>query len=372
MTTNSAELPNWDLTDLYPAPDSNVFKDDLEKARAMAESFAESYKGKVADLDAEALSSSISAYEDLDEKLSKIMSYAYLVYAGDMSDAHIVRFFQDAQEKVNAISTLVLFYSLEINLINQKSLDDLLTQSENLAQYEPWLRDVRAFRKYQLPEDQERLLHEKSLTGRAAWVRLFDETLAAMKFDFRGEQLSNAEILHKMSDSDETVRRDACLSLGEAFGAKISLFSHITNTLAKDKALEDDWRGFERPVSSRNLSNYVEDEVVDALVEAVKDSYPSLSHRYYKMKAKWMGKDKLDFWDRLAPLPEEDDREISWDEAKNTVLSAYGRFSGDLAEVGKTFFDNNWIDAETRPGKAPGAFAHPTVPSAHPYLLVNY
>ncbi|MTI10811.1 M3 family oligoendopeptidase [Curvivirga aplysinae] len=372
MADVAMDLPNWDLTDLYPAPDSNVFKDDMEKSQILAESFAQEYRGKIADLDGDALATAIVAYEELDEKLSRLMSYAYLVYAGDMGDADVTRFFQDAQERITAISTIVLFFSLELNLIEEEALGKSISDSEKLSHYQPWLRDVRAFREHQLPEDQERILHEKSLTGRSAWVRLFDETLASLKFPFQGEEVTNAEILHKMSDPREEIRKEAAESLGTVFGNNISLFSHITNTLAKDKAMEDEWRGFERPVSSRNLSNYVEDEVVDALVAAVKESYPSLSHRYYKLKAKWLGVDKLNFWDRMAPLPEEDDREIPWTEARDTVLQAYGRFSDDLADIGQVFFDKNWIDAEVRAGKAPGAFAHPTVPSAHPYLLVNY
>ena len=366
------ELPKWDLTDLYPAPDSNPYKNDMELSQVLAEAFANTYRGKVAALSADDLAEAIRAYEELDEKLSRLMSYAYLVYAGDMVDPNVTRFFQDAQEKVTAISTAILFFSLELNLIEEEVLSAALAESENLRYYQPWLRDVRAFRVHQLPEDQERILHEKSLTGRSAWVRLFDQTIAGLRFPFQGEELTNAEILHKMSDADEAVRKEAALSLGQVFGDNISLFSHITNTLAKDKALEDDWRGFERPVSSRNLANYVEDEVVDALVTAVKESYPKLSHRYYKFKANWMGQETLNFWDRMAPLPDESDREIPWGEACDTVLEAYGRFSDDLANVGQRFFDQNWIDAEVRPGKAPGAFAHPTVPSAHPYLLVNY
>ncbi len=367
-----SNLPKWDLTDLYPAPDSNAFKDDIVRAKAMAESFAAEYRGKVSDLSGDGMADAIKAYEDLDEKLSLLMSYAYLVYAGDMNDPDVTRFFQDAQEQVTAISTLVLFFSLELNLIEENDITARLDASESLCVYKPWLRDVRAFRDHQLPEDQERLLHEKSLTGRSAWVRLFDETLANLKFPFQGEEVTNAEILHMMSDPKEEVRKEASESLGQVFGSNIKLFSHITNTLAKDKALEDEWRGFERPVSSRNLANYVEDEVVDALVTAVKESYPSLSHRYYRLKAKWLGVEKMNFWDRMAPLPDEDDREIPWGEAKDSVLEAYGRFSHDLSDIGKTFFEKNWIDAEVRAGKAPGAFAHPTVPSAHPYLLVNY
>src|SRR5262249_124071 len=146
----------------------------------------------------------------------------------------------------------------------------------------------------------------------------------------------------------------------------------VTNTLAKDKEIEDRWRAFPRPISSRNLANQVEDEVVDALVAAVRASYPRLSHRYYKLKARWMGQDQLDYWDPNAPLADADGRPIPWPEAADIGLKSYAAFSPDLAEVGRRFFENRWVDAPPRPGKAPGAFAHPTVPSAHPYLLLNY
>jgi len=175
-----------------------------------------------------------------------------------------------------------------------------------------------------------------------------------------------------LSDRDGAVRKEAALSIGEVFGCNVRLFGLITNTLAKDKEVEDRWRGFPRPISSRNLSNFVEDEVVDALIAAVRASYPDLSHRYYRLKARWFGVEELPFWDRNAPLPEEEERTISWPEAQDTVLSAYRAFSPEMAAAGGRFFAGRWIDAPVRPGKASGAFAHPTVPSAHPYLLLNY
>ena len=227
-------------------------------------------------------------------------------------------------------------------------------------------------RPHQLSDEIETLLHEKSVAGRSAWVRLFDETMADLRFPYRNRKLTTTEILDLLSDNDGAVRKEAAKSLGAVLGENVRLFSLITNTLAKDKEIDDKWRKFDRPVSSRNLSNLVEDEVVDALVDAVKDSYPRLAHRYYKLKASWFGGETLDYWDRNAPLPDEDERVIPWEEARKTVLNAYGRFSGELADVGQRFFDNAWIDAPARAGKASGAFAHPTVPSAHPYLLLNY
>ena len=365
------DLPTWDLTDLYPGVDSPELAADLERMDRAAKAFGERLRGRVAEQDGDALGTAIAEYEAIDEVLGRIMSFAYLVYAGDMSNPENGRFLQTMQEKVTAISTHLLFFTLEINRIEEAALETKL-EVPALAHYAPWLRDVRAFRKHQLSDELERLLHEKSVAGRSAWVRLFDETMAALRFPIGGKEMSSAEALHCLTEPDAALRREAAECVGRVLGDNVRLFAHITNTLAKDKEIEDNWREFERPWSSRNLSNHVEDEVVDALVASVTEAYPRLSHRYYAMKAKWMGGDRLDYWDRNAPLPDDDDRIIPWQEATGLVLDAYGRFSADLAATGKRFFDNAWIDAPTRPGKSPGAFAHPTVPSAHPYLLLNY
>jgi oligoendopeptidase F len=364
-------LPQWNLNDLYPGRDSAELKRDLERSEREAAAFRKQYEGKLATLSGAALGGAIAGYERLQDTLGRIMSYASLVYAGDMSDPEIGRFFQNMQERVNAISTVLLFFTLEINRLDDAALAEKL-KSPELAHYAPWLRDTRAFRPHQLSDDIEKLLHEKYVAGRAAWTRLFDETVASLRFPIDGKQLSTAEALHLLSDRDPDKRKRAAKSIGEVFGRNIRLFALVTNTLAKDKEIEDRWRGFKRPISSRNLSNFVEDEVVDALVAAVRSAYPALAHRYYRLKAKWFGVDTLPYWDRNAPLPEQEDRIIPWAEAESTVLDAYQTFSPDLAAIGRRFFEKSWIDAPARPGKSPGAFAHPTVPSAHPYLLLNY
>jgi len=365
------ELPEWDLSDLYPGTDSAALKADLTLAEAEAGAFKAAHEGKLAGRSGSGLGGAVAAYEALQERLGRIMSFAYLVYAGNMSDPEIGVFFQSMQERVNAITTNLLFFSLELNRLSDDDLAEKLKAPE-LARYSSWLRDVRVFRPFQLSDELEKLLHEKSISGHAAWSRLFDETIAGLRFSFRDKDLTSAEILHLLSESEAAVRREAAESLGRVFQANIRIFAFITNTLAKDKEIEDRWRGFKRPISARNLSNFVEDEVVEALIGAVKSAYPTLSHRYYAMKAKWFGQEKLDYWDRNAPLPEDDDRTIPWEEASATVLEAYGAFSPDLAAIGGRFFQNKWIDAPVRPGKSPGAFAHPAVPSVHPYLLVNY
>jgi oligoendopeptidase F len=364
-------LPEWDLSDLYPGRDSEALTRDLTALAKNAEAFRERYEGRLAALSGAELGAAIEAYERLQETIGRIISYASLIHAGNLSDPEIGRFHQTMQERTNAVSTVLLFFALEINRLEDADLDVKLADPR-LARYRPWLRDVRAFRPHQLSDELEKLLHEKSVAGRAAWVRLFDETIADLRFPFRGKELTEAEALDLLSDKDPEIRREAAQVIGEMLGRNTRIFALITNTLAKDKEIEDRWRRFPRPISSRNLANFVEDEVVDALIAAVRDSYPRLSHRYYRLKAGWFGVEQLAFWDRNAPLPEEEERTISWPEAQETVLSAYRAFSPEMAAAGGRFFAGRWIDAPVRPGKASGAFAHPTVPGAHPYLLLNY
>jgi oligoendopeptidase F len=364
-------LPQWNLADLYPGRDSLALVHDLAEAAAGARRFHDSHAGKLAGMPGEALGAAVREFERLQEILGRVLSYASLVHAGDQSDPEIGRFFQNMQEKANDISTLLLFFTLELNRIEDKELAEKL-KAPALAHYAPWLRDLRAFRPHQLSDELEKLLHEKYVAGRAAWTRLFDETEAVLRFPVKGERLTGAEALHLLSDPNGATRKAAAKSLGKVFGENARLFALVTNTLAKDKEIEDRWRCFKHPISSRNLANFVEDNVVDMLIASVRSAYPDLSHRYYRLKAKWFGVRHLPYWDRNAPLPQEDDRRVPWPEAERIVLGAYSDFSPDMAEVGKRFFDKNWIDAPARPGKSPGAFAHPTVPSVHPYLLLNY
>ena len=365
------DLPEWDLSDLYPGRDSEPLARDLAQLADDTEAFCERYQGRLADLSGAALGAAIETYEQLQEQSGRIISYASLVHAGDLADPEIGRFFQTMQERINTVSTTLLFFTLELNRLDDADLK-AKEADPALTGYRPWLRDTRAFRPHQLSDEIEKLLHEKYVAGRAAWTRLFDETIADLRFTIGGKELTEAEAFDLLSDRDPEIRREAALVIGDVLGKHARTFALITNTLAKDKEIEDRWRRFARPISSRNLSNFVEDDVVDALIAAVRDSYPRLAHRYYKLKAGWFGVEALPFWDRNAPLPEDEDRLIPWPEAEETVLSAYGAFSPELAAVGGRFFAGGWIDAPVRPGKASGAFAHPTVPSAHPYLLLNY
>ena len=364
-------LPNWDLSDLYPGPKSKELESDLAKLRVNAESFEKKHQTNVAKMSGTILARCITEYEKIDETIGRIMSYAQLIYASDMSNPENGQFYQSMQEAVTEISSKLLFFTLEINRIDDSEFDQKLKTPE-LSHFAPWIRDVRVFRPHQLSDDLEKMLLEKSVTGRSAWIRLFDETMADLRFEIDDQELTIAEILDLLSHKDGDKRKTAALTLGAKLNDNIKLYSLITNSLAKDKEIEDKWRQYAKPVSSRNKINQVEDDVVDALVTTVTQSYERLSHRYYMLKAEWFGVKQLNYWDRNAPLPNDDDTVIEWKDAKRIVLDSYDAFSPDLALIGQEFFDKNWIDAPPRAGKASGAFAHPTVPSVHPYLLLNY
>ncbi len=364
-------MPNWDLSDLYHSSEDIELKDDLNQVEKSIQEFVNSYQGKIEALDATELTEAIRKYEQISETLGKIGSFAFLYYTTDMTNQDKAIFFQNIQEQLTNFSTSLLFFTLQLNQLEDSKINELLKDA-SLAKYQPWIRDLRVFKKYQLSDKEEEILHHTSITSNQAWQRLFDETMVVLRFPFKGQSLTCSEILHKLSEPDAEIRKEAAKSLGKVFGENIKLFTLITNTLAKDKQISDNLRKLPKPISSRNLSNYIEDEVVEALIETVKSNYPKLSHRYYKLKAKWFDREQLDYWDRNAPLPNEIDKIYSWQEAKDIVLSAYNKFSPKLADVAKNFFDNNWIDVPTAPGKRGGAFAHPTVPSSHPYLMLNY
>ena len=371
VTAKKASLPEWNLKDFYDSYDSPKLVQDVKRGEAQVSRFARTYLGKVEKLDPAGFARALSEYEALQDILGKIGSYAQLLYASDMSNPTIGQFYQNIQETLTTLSSQMLFFTLSINKISAANAKKLLAAKE-MAHYAPWVRELRVMQPYQLSDELEKLLHEKYVAGRAAWSRHYDESLSDLRFPVGGKQLGMEQALHLMSAPEEAVRKEAALSVGKVLGANIRTFALITNTLAKDKEIEDNWRGFKKPISSRNVANQVEDEVVEALMNTVRGNYENLMHRYYKLKAKWLGKKTLNYWDRAAPLPKVPERSYSWAEAQELVLSSYTAFSPELGKIGRRFFDKNWIDAAMRPGKAPGAFAHPTVPSVHPYLLVNF
>lgn len=370
------ELPEWNLSDLYSGMDAPELKRDIERADAQAKAFESRWKGTLA---AEAergaegcLGEALKAYEQIEELIGRIVSYAGLIYAANTADPLRAKFYGDVQEKMTDASAHLLFFALELNQIDDALLEKALAEDPLFGHYRPWVLDLRKDKPYQLEDRVEQLFHEKSVTGRGAWNRLFDETMTELRFTIDGEELTLEPTLNRLQDADGEVRRKAAEALAATFSRHLRTFTLITNTLAKDKEISDRWRGFKDIADSRHLANRVEPSVVDALASAVRDAYPRLSHRYYRMKARWLGMDVMSHWDRNAPLPETPQATIAWNDAKNTVLSAYHRFSPQMADIARTFFDRNWIDAPVRPGKSPGAFAHPTVPSVHPYVLLNY
>jgi oligoendopeptidase F len=369
-------LPEWNLADLYPSMDSELYSADLARADAECKAFAEEYRGKLDEIarsaDAgTAFAVAVRRYEAIEDLLGRIMSYAGLVYSGDTSDPIRAKFYGDAQDKITTASTDLLFFQLELNRIDSALLDKAMEDSP-LSHWRPWLEDIRKEKPYQLEDKLEQLFHEKSVTGHGAWNRLFDETIASLRFNVDGQELTIEPTLTMMQDPNEELRHKASDAIAATLKANLRTFGLITNVLAKDKEISDRWRGFQDVADSRHLANRVEREVVDALVKAVEDAHPRLSHRYYALKAKWFGKDNLNHWDRNAPLPSVPAQTYAWEEARKTVLDAYRGFSPRMAGIATRFFDERWIDAPVRPGKAPGAFAHPTVPSAHPYVLLNY
>jgi oligoendopeptidase F len=368
-------VPSWNLSDFYASCDSPKLARDLQKATQDADAFANRYQGKLSALfnpkSGAKLYKTIKAYETLQDFIGRIGSYAYLNYIANMNDPAAVKCFGDIQEKLTGIGSKLLFFTLEINRLDDAVLEHAMSTAP-LNHFKSWLTELRKEKPYQLNDDLERLFHEMSVTGQAAWTRLFNESMAELRFEVDDKLLALEPALNLLMAPEESVRRKAAEALTKTLQANLRLFTFITNTLAKDKEISDRWRGFEDVAASRHLSNNVEAEVVEAMVEAVRSRLPAISHRYYAMKARWLGKDKLDHWDRNAPLTTELEPEISWDEAKNVVLTAYKHFAPEMAKIANHFFEKKWIDAAVRDGKSPGAFSHPTVPSAHPCIMMNF
>lgn len=374
-TASSEKLPEWDLGDLYPGPDSPEFESDRQRCLEEARSFEARYKGKLPILlqsGGDDLASAISEYEKIGEIMGRLMSFAGLAYASDTTDSGIAKFFGDTQEAVTRASSHLLFFTLELNKLDDDEIETAIRDSSALGHYKPWIEDTRLEKPYQLEDRIEQLFHDKAVTSASAWNRLFDETMAALRFNVDGEDLSSELVFNLLQEADRDKRERAAREIGQVLLQNARLFTLITNTLTKDKQISDEWRGFQDVAASRHLANRVEPEVVDALAGAVRQAYPRLSHRYYKMKARWLGLEKMQYWDRNAPLPQSAERRFQWAEAQKTVLDAYGSFSPAMAEIASKFFDHGWIDAPVRDGKRSGAFAHPTVPSVHPYVLLNY
>jgi oligoendopeptidase F len=373
QTIDAATLPTWNLADLYPGPDSKELADDIARMKPDAVTFRENYQGKLSGADAKVLAAALADYEAMADRMGRIGAFGFLYYVGDQQDGARRKLFGDIQGKLTEASSELIFFELELNQIADAALETALNDPA-LARYRPWFNDLRKEKPYQLEEKLEQAFHDKSQTSRSAFNRLFDETMSALRFNVEGEAepLPLEPTLNLLTDSRPEKREAGAKAVAATLGENMRLFTLITNTLAKDKEISDRWRGFKDVADSRHLANRVEAPVVEALVDAVTEAYPALSHRYYAMKAKWFGMERLAHWDRNAPLPEKPERVIAWPEAQDIVLTAYAGFAPEMADIARNFFDRRWIDAPTRPGKGSGAFAHPTVPSAHPYVLLNY
>ncbi len=365
-------LPDWDLTDLYTSPDAPEIARDLARVEKACADFAATYEGKLATLDPRGMLACVHAYEDIERVAGRLMSYAGLRYYQKTTDSERAQFVQNLQEKVTDFTAPLVFFTLEMNRIPDDAFAALIDADKDLARYKPVFDRMRAMKPYQLSDELEKFLHDQSAIGAAAWNKLFDETIAGLTFTPEDEELSLEATLNLLTEQDRGKREAAARELARVFGGNIRLFSRVHNTLAKDKEIEDRWRKMPTAQTARHLANHVEPEVVEALRNAVVAAYPKLSHRYYELKRKWLGLETLEVWDRNAPLPMEETRVIGWDEARTTVLDAYAAFDPKLAKLAEPFFDKGWIDAGVKPGKAPGAFAHPTVTDVHPYVMLNY
>ncbi|MDP4062573.1 Oligoendopeptidase F, plasmid [Rhodobacteraceae bacterium LE17] len=366
------DLPEWDLSDLYASEDAAELQADLTWLKQSCIDFSDDYEGKLAQLNADEMLKAVERYEAIDIIAGRIMSFAGLRYYQLTSDPERAKFMSDMQDKLTEHTTKLVFYGLEFNRLDEEALSKLLSQDTALARYKPVFDRMRAMKPYQLSDEMERFLHDQSVVGAAAWNRLFDETVASLVFAIDGEDLPLEAAANKLSEQDRDTREAAAREIARVLRENTSLFARVHNTLAKDKEIEDRWRKMPTPQTGRHLSNHVEAEVVEALRNAVVAAYPKLSHRYYALKANWLGLETMQIWDRNAPLPIEDDKLVDWTAAQEMVLSAYAEFSPEMAEIAKPFFTKGWIDAAVKPGKAPGAFAHPTVTTVHPYVMLNY
>ncbi|WP_170344695.1 M3 family oligoendopeptidase [Ruegeria atlantica] len=368
---NLGNLPEWDLTDLYASEEAPELARDLDWLEGECAAFAADYEGKLAELDAAALLTCVQRNEKINSIAGRIMSFAGLRYYQLTTDAERAKFLSDMQEKITVFTTPLVFFTLEINRIEDDVLGAHFAANPDLARYEPVFRRIRAMKPYQLSDELEKFLHDLGVVG-DAWERLFDETIAGLTFNVDGNELNIEGTLNLLTEQDRSKREAAARELARVFQENIKTFARVHNTQAKEKEIVDRWRKMPTAQTGRHLSNDVEPEVVEALREAVVAAYPKLSHRYYELKRKWLGLDVMQVWDRNAPLPMEDTRIVNWDEAEKTVMDAYNAFDRRMGDIAAPFFSKGWIDAAVKPGKAPGAFAHPTVTDVHPYVMLNY
>ena len=373
-STGSSELgqlPDWNLNDLYTATDAKELIRDLNWLEKECNEFAKSYEGKLHSLSDKEMLTCIVRNEKISSISGRIISYAGLLYYQKTTDADRAKFLSDMQEKITVFTTKLVFFSLEINSLEEEFLDKLFTKNDQLARYKPVFEKIRAMKPYQLNDEIEKFLHDLGIVG-AAWEKLFDETIAGLTFKIGDESLNIEATLNLLTDQNRENREKATRELARVFSENIKVFTRVHNTQAKEKEIIDRWRGMPTAQMGRHLANQVEPEVVEALRNAVVKAYPEISHRYYELKRKWLGLEIMQVWDRNAPLPMESNKLVTWDEAQKVVTGAYTNFDSRMSDLITPFFNEGWIDAGVKPGTAPGAFAHPTVTDVHPYIMLNY
>ena len=364
-----AENIQWDLSDLYSSIDDPELKKDKKRVLEQADKFAEDYKGKISELSASEFAGALDRYESLIQTAGKIGSYSHLIWSTNTEDPALGKILQEASELGSELSQKLVFFNVEWLKIDDQKAESLI-QSDQLRKWKHYLIVSRKYKPHTLGEEAEQVLSAKSVTGRSAWNRYFDETLGAARFKFEGEELTEQQVLSKLHSPDREIRRKAHASLTKTFKDHSRTLTFIFNTLLADKHTNDKLRGYEKWISSRNLANQTDDETVDALIESVTGSY-ELVQRYYKLKKRLLNFDKLYDYDRYAPVTSSTET-VKWDDAKNMVLDAYGDFHPEMRSITEQFFDKKWIDAAIRPGKRGGAYSASTVVSVHPYVFMNF
>jgi oligoendopeptidase F len=371
MTTTALEDVAWDLDPLVGGEGESGADRLLDEAERRATAFAEQHAGKVAELDAPGLAAAMEELAQIADAVGRVGSYAALRFSTDTADPANGALLQRVQERGTQIETTLLFFDLEWAALDDDKADALLA-TDGLDSARHHLRTMRRYRPHLLSEPEEKILAEKSVTGRDAWSRLFSEVTSAIKVDLDGaeEPVALDVALARLTDPDRETRAHVAERVSQALQPTLRIRGYIFNTLMADKSTDDRLRSYRTWISSRNLANEASDESVQALVEAVRDNY-EIPRRWYRLKARLLGVDRLADYDRMASVGGTEP-EVGWDEARETVLSSFSDFSGTLADGARRFFDERWIDAPVRPAKRGGAFCAYTVPSVHPYVLLNY
>lgn len=372
MTTTEltgAEQIAWDLSDLYEGGDDPRLEEDVQEAERAAAAFRERYHGRVAELSAAELAEAIAERERIESVFTRAIYFAHLWFATDMADPPRGALIARLTEKGAALDTQLLFFGLELAALDDEVAEKLIASPE-LERYRHWLRNVRKFRPYLLSEAEERIFTEKSVSGFSAWTRLYEELLGALRVELDGAQVGLEEAMSKLYSADRDLRRRAAEAVTAALEPGLRTRSFIFNTILVDKAIDDRLRGYPTWLTARNLRNDTTDEAVQALVEATVARY-DVVQRYYRLKARLLGLDRLAFYDRFAPIGD-DPTKVSWEEAREIVLGAYADFSPDAGGIVERFFRERWIDAAVRENKRTGAFCATVIPERHPYVLLNF